>query len=83
MDQRTLGFSYHSSKTLEKHGTKMIHVCKMANGTKRATGAFAITTAGNFLTPMIIFKGKPGGRIEITELPKFNPFSIYACQDDG
>jgi hypothetical protein len=69
MDQTPLHFSYPSSKTLEKRGTKMIHVRKTGNGTKRATGAFTITAAGNFLTPMIIYKGKPNGHITMRELP--------------
>jgi hypothetical protein len=81
MDQTPLYFSYHSSKTYEKHGSKMIHIRKMSNGTKRAMGAFTITAAGDFLMPMIIFKCKPGGMIEKKELLKFDPSSIYACQD--
>ncbi len=81
MDQTPLNFSYHSSKTLEKRGTKTIHVRKTGNGTKRATGVFTITAAGNFLTPMIIYKGKPNGHIMARELPKFDPTSIYACQE--
>jgi hypothetical protein len=44
----------NSSKTLEKHGTKTIHIRKTGNGTNRAMGAFTITAAGNFLMPMII-----------------------------
>jgi hypothetical protein len=81
MDQMPFYFSYHNLKTYEKCGTKTIHIRKTSNGTKRATGVFIITAAGNFLTPMIIFKGKPGGMIEKKELPKFDPSSIYACQD--
>jgi hypothetical protein len=69
MDQMPLYFSYHNSKTYEKHVTKAIHVCKMSNRTKRATGVFTITAAGNFLMPMIIFKGKPGGTIEKKNCP--------------
>jgi hypothetical protein len=69
MDQTPLYYSYHSSKTYEKHGTKTIHVRKMSNGIKRATGVFTITAAGDFLTPMIIFKGKPGGMIENINCP--------------
>jgi hypothetical protein len=76
MDQTPLYFSYHRSKTYEKHGTKTIHIRKTSNGTKRATGAFTITAAGNFLMPMIIFNGKPGGMIEKKELPKIDPSSI-------
>jgi hypothetical protein len=74
-------YLYHSSKTYAKRGTKMIHMRKMSNGTKRATGALTVTAASNFLTPMIIFKNKPNGKIEIVELKNFNPTSIYACQD--
>ncbi len=48
MDQMPLHFSYHSSKTLEKHGTKTIHVRKTGNWTKWAMGAFTITAAGIF-----------------------------------
>ncbi len=86
MDQTPLHFSYHSSKTLEKCGAKMIQVCKTSNETKRATGALTITAAGDFLMPMIIFKGKPDGHITNghftkKELPKFDPSSIYACQE--
>ncbi len=81
MDQRPLQFSYHSSKTLEKRGTKTIHVQKTGNGTKRVTGAFTITAASDFLTPMIIYKGKPNGHITTRELPKFDPTSIYTCQE--
>jgi hypothetical protein len=81
MDQMPLHFSYHSSKTLEKSGTKTIHVRKTGNGTKRATGAFTITAARNFLTPMIIYKGKPHGHITTKELPIYDPTSVYACQE--
>jgi hypothetical protein len=62
MDQTPLHFSYHSSRTLEKRGTKTIHVRKTGSRTKRAMEAFTITAAGNLLTPMIIFKGTPRGR---------------------
>jgi hypothetical protein len=81
IDQMPLYFSCHSSKTLEKHGTKMIHVRKTGNGTKRATGAFTIIAAGDFLTPMIIFKGTPRKSITQTELPNVDPTSIYTCQE--
>jgi hypothetical protein len=81
MDQTPLHFSYHSSKTYVKCGTKTIHVRKMPNGTKRATGALTVTAAGNFLMPMIIFKGKLNGKIAKTEFKKIDPTSVYACQD--
>jgi hypothetical protein len=81
MDQTPLHFSYHSSKTLEMCGAKMIQVCKTGKGTKRATWAFTITSAGNFLTLMIIFKGTPCWHITPTELPNVDPTSNYTCQE--
>jgi hypothetical protein len=81
MDQMPLHFSYHSSRTLEKRGAKTIHIHKTGNRTKRAMREFTIMAAGNFLTPMIIFKGMPRGRITQNELPKLDPTSIYACQE--
>ncbi len=78
MDQTPFYFSYCCLKTYKKHGIKTIHIHKISNGAKRATGVFTITAAGNFLMQMIIFKGKPGGMIEKKELPKFDPSSIYA-----
>jgi hypothetical protein len=60
---------------------KTIHMRKTSNGTKRAMGALTMTAAGNFLTPMIIFKGKPNGNIVTVELKNFNPTSVYTCQD--
>jgi hypothetical protein len=81
MDQTPLHFSYHSSHTLEKRGTRTINVRKSSNGTKRATAALTVTAAGDFLTPMIVFKGKPDGTIAARELPTLDPTSIYACQE--
>ena len=81
MDQTPLFFSYESSTTLKKRGTKTIFVRKSSNSTKRAMAALTVTAAGDFLTPMVIFKGKPDGKIVQRELPTFDPTSIYACQD--
>jgi hypothetical protein len=53
----------------------------MSNGTKRVTGALTMTAAGNFLMPMIIFKGKPNGIIAKHELKIFDPTLLNACQD--
>jgi len=57
MDQTPLHFSYHSSRTLEKRGKKTVNVRKSSSQTKRATAALTVMAAGDFLTPMIIFKG--------------------------
>ena len=81
MDQTPIFFSYQSSKTLAKRGVKTVNVRKTTDGTKRATAALTVTAAGDFLMPMIIFKGKPNGHIAKKELPTLDPTSIYACQE--
>jgi hypothetical protein len=83
MDQTPLHFSYQSSRTLEKQGKKTVNVRKSSSQAKRATAALTVTAAGNFLTPMIIFKSKPNGLIASRELPTLDPTSIYACQDQA
>jgi hypothetical protein len=81
MDQTPLFFLYKSSSMLEMSGTKMIFVRKSSNSTNRAMAALTIMAAGDFLTPMVSFKGKPNGEFVKHELPTFDPTSIYACQD--
>ena len=81
MDQTPLHFSYQSSRTLEKRGKRTINVRKSSSQTKRATAALTVTATSDFLSPMIIFKGKPGRQIARRKLPTLNPMSIYACQD--
>jgi hypothetical protein len=63
MDQTPLFFLCESSRTLTKRGEKTIFVRKSSNSTKRATAALTVTAAGDFLTPMVIFKGTPTGLI--------------------
>jgi hypothetical protein len=45
------------------------------------TVAVTITASGKFLKPLIIFKGKPGARIESREFPTFDASNFYACQE--
>ncbi len=56
---------------------------KSTNDTRRATAALTCTAAGNFLRPMIIFKGAAKGRIVAKELPLFDPTSNYLCQKNA
>jgi hypothetical protein len=81
MDQTPVYFSYHRSKTLSKHGIKTIHVRKSTSDTRQATCALTCIVAGNFLCPMLIFKGKAKGLIAMRELKHYNPTLVYACQD--
>ena len=46
----------------------------------RLTMTVAVTAAGKLLKPMIIFKGKPGGRIERNEFGTYPEDALYAVQ---
>jgi hypothetical protein len=81
MDQTPVYFTYHRSKTLAKRGIKTVHVRKTTSDTRRATCALTCTAAGNFLRPMLIYKGKAKGLIATRELKHHDPTSVCACQD--
>jgi hypothetical protein len=81
MDQMPVYFSYHRNKTLAKRGIKTVHVRKSTSDTRHATCALTCTAAGNFLSPMMIYKGKAKGHIATREFQHHNPLSLYACQD--
>ena len=80
MDQTPVYFLYHHSHTLAKCGIKTVHVRKSTSDTRRATCALTCTAAGDFLRPMLIYKGKATGRIARREFDRHDPTSIYACQ---
>jgi hypothetical protein len=67
MDQTPVYFSYHRSKTLAQRGIKTVHVRKSTSDTRRATCALLCTAAGEFLRPMLIYKGKATGRIAMSD----------------
>ncbi len=81
MDQTLVYFSYHRSKMLAKHGIKTVHVRKSTSDTRQATCALTCMAAGNFLQPMLIYKGKLTGCIATREFKHHDPSSVYACQD--
>jgi hypothetical protein len=83
MDQTPVPFSFQSNKTLEKAGIKTVHIRKSTSDTKRVTCALTVTASGRILTPFLIFKGSPKGRIVKKELPNFNKECIYACQENA
>ena len=63
MDQTPIPFSFHSAKTLEKKGTRTIHVRASTSDTKRVTLAATVDASGRMLPPMLIFKGAAKGCI--------------------
>jgi hypothetical protein len=79
MDQTATPFCLNSKTTLQKKGTKTVHI--IAVGEKmRCSTHIAVDMSGDMLVPFIIFKGTPGGRIETRELPTFPPDAYYAVQ---
>ena len=82
MDQMPVPFSYDPKSTLELVGRRIVHVRKLTNDTKCATVALCVTAPGKALTPMIVFKGKPKGRIVTCEFPEYPLGMEYACQDN-
>ncbi len=71
MDQTPIPFTYNSKKTLEIVGMRTIHVRQSTNDTKRATFAMTVTVSGKVLKPLMVFKGKPGARIEKRDVQVF------------
>jgi hypothetical protein len=63
MDQTPVYFLMNAKRTLEVAGKKPIHICTSTNDTKRVTMAATITVDGTLLPLMLVFKGKPNGRI--------------------
>ena len=64
MDQTPVFFSMTPTTTLTERGSRTVNVRKSSGSTQQLTLAVAVTAAGQFLKPIIFFKGKPGGRIE-------------------
>jgi hypothetical protein len=79
MDQTPIPFSFHAAKTLEKKGTKTIHVRASTCDTKRVTLAVTCDANGGMLPPLLIFKGAANGRIA-REFGTYPEGGHYACQ---
>ncbi len=67
-------------KTLENHGAKTVAICVSNSDTKRATLASTLCGDGHKLKPLLIIKGKPGGRIE-HEFSNFCDDCLYDVQE--
>jgi hypothetical protein len=79
MDQTPIQFSFHSQTTLEVKGKKTIQVRASSNDMKRITLAATVTASGTMLTPFMIFKGTPNGRIFKNEFHTFPAGGKYTC----
>ncbi len=83
MDQTPVYFAMSTKQTLEVVGKKTIHVRMSTNNNKRATVAVLITADGTVLPLMVIFKGKPNGRIAKMEFATYPAPHHYCCQENA
>ena len=80
MDQTPVFFSMAPNTTLNVRGAQTVNVRSLSSLTIRCTVAVTVTASGKMLPPMIIFKGKPGGRIE-REFDSYPTGAVYMVQE--
>ncbi len=79
-DQSGIFFNPNINRTLEKQGSKTVFIRLSNNDTKRATLTVTICGDGHKLKPFLVFKGKPGGRIE-RDFTSFRADCHYGVQE--
>jgi transposase-like protein len=79
MDQTPIFFLMTSKTTLDPVGSKTVHVRSSKNASMRVTVAVTVTSSGDMLPPMFVFKGAPGGRIQ-RESATYGDGAIYSVQ---
>jgi len=82
MDQTPIFFSMVPRTTLSPIGARTVHVRTSTSSTMRATVSVCITASGRMLPPLIIFKGKPNGRIQ-REFTRYNQGAVYVVQENA
>src|SRR5689334_151563 len=74
--------SMHPRTTLNRIGERTVNIRASSSSTLRITAAFTVSAVGFKLPSMIIFKGKPEGRI-VREFSSYPEGAVYACQDNA
>ena len=82
MDQTPVFFTMVPRTTLNAVGERTVTVRSSTSSTMRVTVAVTVTAAGNMLKPMIVFKGKPAGRIQ-REFGDYDAGGHYCAQDNA
>lgn len=84
MDETNVDFDMTSSVTLEERGARTVNV-KSSGATGRCSAVLSVTLDGKKLKPLVIFKGKPGGRIarEWTGNTDYPADCAYVVQERG
>lgn len=80
MDQTPVFFSMVPRTTLNLRGARSVNVRSSSGSTIRCTVAITVTAAGEFLKPIIVFKGTRNGRIQ-RETGSYRTDAYYATQE--
>jgi hypothetical protein len=81
MDQTPVFFTMTPNTTLKRKGKKTINIRSSTNTTSRISVALTVTASGELLRPLLVFKGKPDGRIDKKELRTFPTEAEYSVQE--
>jgi hypothetical protein len=81
MDQTTIPYSYHASKTLDVKEKKTILAKASTTDTKHVTLAATVTASGKMLSPFLIFKGKPNWFIAMHEFSSCPNGGKCSCRE--
>ena len=79
MDQTPIPFFFHLAKTLEKKGTKTIHIHALTSNTKRVMLAVTVDASDRMQPPMLTFKGTVNRHISC-EFAMYPDKGHYVCQ---
>ena len=80
MDQTPIFFSMVPRTTLNTTGARTVNVRTSTGSTMRVTATVTLTAGGDMLPPLLVFKGKPGGRIE-REFSSYHAGGFYCVQE--
>ena len=85
MDQTGVYFDNRHSRVIADTGAKSVSSIESNTGSNHCTVFLAVSKSGRKLKPLIVFKAKPGGRIQ-KELKNYHGFGtqcVYAVQEKG
>ena len=71
IEQTLAFFTPHSKQTMEMRGMKTVNICTSTKDTTWATLAVTVCVDGTKLPPMLIFKSKHNGKMNVNEFPTF------------
>ena len=57
MDQTPIPFLFHAGRTLERKGSRTIHICMSTVDTKQVRLTVTVDASGQMMPPFLVFKG--------------------------